>query len=119
MKGLPEKMNPGAVASYLLAKGIDGHIVVFPLVYRPCDPPGATFSVLAIGTEDEDGNLHTDLLFLLDDAGRAAIIEALRKPGFAIHALNDELAAARRCEALWPCDKSRAAVRRIEEERRA
>jgi hypothetical protein len=111
--------DPAGVAAYIMAKASDQHIVFGPLAFRPCDPPGSTFSVLAIGTGDVDGKYHCDLLFLLDDAGRAAIIEALKKPGFTLHVLNDELAAARRCEALWPCEKSRDAVRRVEEERRS
>ena len=67
--------------------------------------------------ETPRGSTTAIWLFYLDADGRTALIQALAKPGITLHAMEDELATARRCEALWPCAKSRDTRRLIEEER--
>jgi hypothetical protein len=113
---LNEPLNPAAAAAYFLAKAHCRRIVVGPLVFRPCEGPSETFTVLAVGTGDEAKRYHCDLLFLLDADGRAALIRAMAKPGITLHLMKSELDMARKCEELWPCEKSRSARCRVEEE---
>ena len=107
--------TPDEVASYILNKAADNQVIVGPLVFLSADETAETVSRLVVGTGDADGQYHCDLLFYLDADGRTALIQALAKPGITLHAMDDELAMARRCEA---CEKSRSTRRRLEEERR-
>ena len=104
--------SPAAIAAYLAGRSSEAVFAIGPVVWRPSDGLAARRFYMTIATGDASGEAYFTEITLgagLDlDATRASIIFALmrqREPSI-IHDFPDELAMARRCEALWPGEKT-------------
>jgi hypothetical protein len=118
-KRLPLELSPtveGAV-DFLLSESRDQTVVVGPLVWQPSDGTAAKEWYFITATGGRRGWLchRTNT----DDAGRTAIIlELCRRRGVVINVCDDELQAARLCEALWPGRRITRIRKQIERDRR-
>jgi hypothetical protein len=91
----------------------DEHVVIGPTVWQPSDGTVAKSFYFTVATADPGGTFRSARLTSLsreqsDDHRRSAIrmlVQRDRDQPRAIHDIGDELAMARRCEALWPGER--------------
>jgi hypothetical protein len=106
----------------VLSDETSGHIVIGPLVWQP-DKAGKKIWYIVVARASRDG-FRTDRLCFGDDPDfadqcRASIISGVAARGpRVVYVMHDELATARLCEAIWPCEKTRGIRADIEAERR-
>jgi hypothetical protein len=77
-----------------------------------------------VGSADARGNFRTDQLkiekddkALAEETRAALMLVFIERRPVVMHDFDDELAMARYCEALWPCDKTHRLRASVEQER--
>jgi len=126
------KQNERTVAdivAFTLSDAGDPHVVVGPLCNQRSDGTSARRWYFCISTCDQDKCFRTDSVTLATAPGidpddiaamertRAALIKQLAAyPPRVIHDVDDEIAAVRLCEALWPGERITALRQAVEAE---
>ncbi len=108
------------VASILQNRRGAPHVIVGPVVWRPNEAGRRQwYFVLASG----DPGFFSVMVGFGDDAELAdqcrasALVAFLMRKPIVVHDMDDELAMARLCEAIWPCAKTRKVRAGIQAER--
>jgi hypothetical protein len=112
--------NVDSAADYILTLGVVDTVVVGPILWQPSDGLASKrfYFVIAAGGRKPKFLLHgIDVPEDEADSVRAQLIAALMRPSFTIHVVDDELAMARICEQIWPCERSRGLRKSVERER--
>jgi hypothetical protein len=110
-------------AEYVLRDTTGPEVVVGPVCWRLSDGTTPRRFYFTVATSDAEG-FRCDALWTDAEGGalRARLelfAEFIRRGRLVIHDVDDELAMAKLCEALWPGERITAIRKRVEAERAA
>ncbi len=117
--GSAEELIEDVVVEVLKDRCECPHVVIGPVVWQENRGKREWYFTLASG----DPGFFTLMVGFGEDAGLAdqcrasAFVSFIRRKPIVVHDVDDELAMARLCEAIWPCEKTRKVRAGIEGER--
>lgn len=116
---MTDAATPARVVDYLLRDSDDQTVVVGPVVWQPSDGLSSRRWYFTVATSEAGRGFRCDSI-AGGEAERGCILAELARRGpLIVHLVDDELAMARLCAALWPGPRIAALVRQIEAERAA
>lgn len=110
----------GPIVDHALKGANDINVVIGPLSWRPTDGLSAKRWYFIICTSEEGRGFRCDEIIVpeADETYRTGIIaEFVKHRPLVLHDMDDELAMARLCEALWPGDRITNLRKAVERER--